>query len=404
MKRDIWNMQDYQCPVIGTCLSTVELHKLAARVRLVLPENATDYELHGCFVSLARQPERPARMVQKYMDKKFHRQLKRVANAAGDEDLWTHWAVLADSGDIPGAFWALMRHPNASDKLLAQIYGEVHMLSHLVGASTRADLRRLSEAQAQIASLTETLAARKRVLREAVAVWKRRARDLETQLAAESARREKAEREKLSLRELLQTNAVHELERDRNILREQTETALDRAGQAEATVRRQALLIEKAYREEVRLKQALAERDAEMAALELLLGQAPASCDKACSGPECAATCADADECPCPRLRGKRVLFVGGRSGLRSQYRDLGTRYGCEVLHHDGGIEQSQQHLQQMLTRADAVVCPVDCVSHEACAAVKRLCKKTMKPVLFARTSGLSSLAASLVELDRTCQ
>ena len=108
--------------------------------------------------------------------------------------------------------------------------------------------------------------------------------------------------------------------------------------------------------------------------------------------------------CPCPRLRGKCVLYVGGRSGLKGQYRLLGERFGCEVLHHDGGVEQSPQHLQQLLTRADAVVCPVDCVSHDACAMVKRMCRGSMKPVLFARSSGLSSLASSLTALDRVCQ
>jgi hypothetical protein len=49
------------------------------------------------------------------------------------------------------------------------------------------------------------------------------------------------------------------------------------------------------------------------------------------------------------------------------------------------------------------VVCPVDCVSHEACITVKRLCRNPMKPVLFARSSGLSSLAASLAELEQVC-
>jgi len=98
------------------------------------------------------------------------------------------------------------------------------------------------------------------------------------------------------------------------------------------------------------------------------------------------------------------VLYVGGRSGLKGQYRLLGERFGCQVLHHDGGVEQSPHHLQQLLTKADAVVCPVDCVSHDACAMVKRMCRGSMKPVLFARSSGLSSLASSLAALDKACQ
>lgn len=417
LKRNLWDLTDYHCPVVGTCLSNAELRKLTTRVGLMLPENATDYERHGAFVSLSRHPERPARVIQKYLDKKFARQLKRFAAAKTDDAIWELWTTMADAGDIPGAFWSVMRHPLASPAMLAQVYGEVHMLSHLVGASTRADLRRLAETQAQVERLTGALAERKRVLREAVAVWKRRNMELDRQLSAERTRREQAERERLSLREVLENRAVIELERDREALLHQLQDMSDRAVQAEATTRRQATLIENAYREESALRRELDQRDQEVRALELALlesmggaadtcggaGKA-GSCDKNCTGPSCAQSCQSPESCPCPRLRGKCVLYVGGQTGLRGQYRQLGQKFGCEVLHHDGGLEQSGQHLRQLLSRADAVVCPVDCVSHDACATVKRLCKNASKPVLFARSSGLSSLASSLTELDRTCQ
>lgn len=412
LNRTLWENAEYACPIVGTCLSTAELRKLAQRVGLMLPEAASDYELHGCFVSLAKRPERPARMIQKHLDKKFHRQLKRFSKAKTDEEIWTLWVEMADAGDIPGAFWSVMRHRGASERLAAQVYGEVHMLSHLVGASTRADLRRLAETQAQVERLAATLAERKTVLREAVAVWKRRTGELERELAAERARREQAERERLSLRQMVETRAMAELEADRDALLCQLRDITDRLHQAEATGRRQAAIIEDNYREESALRAQLSSQEHELRAMELALAQSLGadmavaagvveSCDADCSGPSCGAGCADTENCPCPRLRGKRVLYVGGRSGLKGQYRALGERFGCEVLHHDGGLEQSPQHLHQLLSRADAVVCPVDCVSHEACAAVKRLCRTGGKPVLFARSSGLSSLASSLTELDR---
>jgi hypothetical protein len=396
--RNIWEAADYHCPIVGTCLSTLELRRLAPRLNLILQPDASDFELHGCFVTLAKHAGRPARVVQKYLDRKFKRQMKRFARAADDGALWSLWTEMADAGDIPGAFWSLMRHGGASDKILAQVYGEVHMLSHLVGASTRADLRRLSEAQARVAQLSEALAERKTALREAVGVWKRRVAELDRQLAAERSRRETAERERLSLRELIETRAVAELERDRQALAAQLEDALDRVRQHEADHRRQAAIIEDAYRDESALRAQLAERDGEVAALEAALLQGFEAATP------CGGTCDDPSRCPCPHLRGKCVLYVGGRSGLRPHYRLLGERFGCRVLHHDGGLEQSAQRLQQLLSRADAVVCPVDCVSHEACALVKRLCRSSMKPVRFARSSGLSSLASALSDLDRACQ
>ena len=51
-----------------------------------------------------------------------------------------------------------------------------------------------------------------------------------------------------------------------------------------------------------------------------------------------------------------------------------------------------------------AVVCPVDCVSHEACSLVKQACKGCLKPLILARSSGLSSLARSLAELGAPAQ
>jgi len=400
MKRDLWNMSDYHCPVIGTCLSIPELRRLAAKVQLILPERATDYELHGCFVSLAKAQARPARVVQKYLDKKFQRQMKRAGKARTDAELRAFWVALSEAGDIPGAFWSLMRHPLATDKLLAAVYGEVHMLSHLVGSTTRTELRRLGEAQAQVARLTEALEKRKRVLREAVAVWKSRTGDLEGQLAAERARREKAEHERISLRALLETRAVQELEAERDALRVQLDTALGRAERVESLADRLGAALEERTRTEAALRQTVETRGLELQALEsAMLERLEAQCPAGCPGPECVGNCPAPSACLCPRLHGKRVLYVGGRSNLKSHYRALGERFGCMLLHHDGGVEQSPQHLQQLLSSADAVICPVDCVSHDACAAVKRLCRKCLKPVSFARTSGLSSLATALTEL-----
>jgi len=398
LKRNMWDHADYSCPIVGTCLTTAELRKLAARVQLILPPGATEYELHGCFVTLAKRPDKPAKIVQKYLDRKFSRQMKRFAKAQDDDTILALWTEMADAGNIPGAFWSVMRHQCASEQLLAKIYGEVHMLSHLVGASTRADLSRLAETQAKVDRLESALAERKTVLRDAVAVWKRRTMELERELAAERARREKAERERLSLRDLVEASSVAELERERRVLNEQLEKVQDRLLLSEAESRRQVCIIESNYREESLLRSQLAERDREVEALELAL-----LASQHIKTP-CGAACQVPDACTCPHLRGKCVLYVGGRSGLKGQYRLLGERFGCEVLHHDGGVEQSPQHLQQLLSRADAVVCPVDCVSHDACAMVKRMCRGSMKPVLFARSSGLSSLASSLTTLNRACQ
>jgi hypothetical protein len=46
--------------------------------------------------------------------------------------------------------------------------------------------------------------------------------------------------------------------------------------------------------------------------------------------------------------------------------------------------------------RADIVVCPVDCVSHDACLRVKSMCKQRGKPFLPLRNAGASSFHRAL--------
>ena len=124
LQRNLWDHADYHCPIIGTCLTTAELRKLAARIHLALPREATDYEVHGAFITLAKRPERPARVVQKYLDRKFKRQMKRFSKAKGDAEIWALWAEMADAGDIPGAFWAVMRVTDLAVRRLATLMTE----------------------------------------------------------------------------------------------------------------------------------------------------------------------------------------------------------------------------------------------------------------------------------------
>jgi len=62
LKRNMWDHADYSCPIVGTCLTTAELRKLAARVQLILPPGATEYELHGCFVTWPNDRTSPQKL------------------------------------------------------------------------------------------------------------------------------------------------------------------------------------------------------------------------------------------------------------------------------------------------------------------------------------------------------
>jgi hypothetical protein len=92
-------------------------------------------------------------------------------------------------------------------------------------------------------------------------------------------------------------------------------------------------------------------------------------------------------------LSGKTLLYVGGRTNQVPMLRRLAEECGADLLHHDGGLAESAHSLAILTLRADAVLFPVDCVSHSAAKLVKRMCKQLGKSYFPLRRSGLASFA-----------
>jgi hypothetical protein len=80
--------------------------------------------------------------------------------------------------------------------------------------------------------------------------------------------------------------------------------------------------------------------------------------------------------------------------------KDLVERAGASFLHHDGGIEHAAALLPGLVGRADRVVFPIDCISHDAVAAIKRLCRQTGKTYHPLRTASLAALLAALADIS----
>jgi len=100
-----------------------------------------------------------------------------------------------------------------------------------------------------------------------------------------------------------------------------------------------------------------------------------------------------------PALSDLTVLYVGGRQAQIGHLRELAERFGAAFVHHDGGIDERGGMLPGLVSRADAVLFPVDCVSHAAMLLVKRLCRQYGKPILPLRSAGLASFCAALNRL-----
>lgn len=367
-RRKLWEIRAaYHCPIIGTCLSVEELRNLARRTGVDGWQSATDYELHSIAVGLARERSDFAQLLHKTLDRKFDAVLRQFARAADEDAVLAMWRAALARGEPAGALWAALSHGKVTERVAHPVYEDIHMLSHQVGAASRADLRELARFKAANADLEERLARQRRSHAEQLAEKDRHIARLE------------ATRRETHQPFVPAPNGAGNLAQELAAARQTADLADKRCREAEAQKTEYLQL----------MNDMMAERDAAEAALHSLLPQT--ACESCVEGQ--AGRCAGAD------FAGRCVLCVGGRSGLADHYRTLVESSNGRFVHHDGGVEDNPKRLQALLCSADAVICPADNVSHAAYYLVKRLCKQHGKPCVLLKRSGLSTFARGLAEL-----
>ena len=392
-RRRLWEVwSGYHCSICGTCLSLAELRKIAGKAGLRLPPGAAEYEVHGYFVKLAAEPGRVAKSMQKLLDRKYRTAVAGCRRLESEEELRAFWTASLAKGDVPGPYWALMTHPLATEALTMQAFGDVHMLSHLVGASNRGDIRRLNALEGEREALSEDLAAARRRLSEHDAETRRmverhatEVRRLESRAQTAHVAEQRLAEAEARIRELEQ-GATHRSLQARN---EALAAELEEAGRANRTEVRRRLDAEREL-SELRLAHdgmasTVRELGTECEALECMLHSGLHGAGGGAADPE-----ASID------LRGRRIAYVGGRTGIIGHFRALVERLNGQLIHHDGGIDDSEKRLARIVGQADAVLCPVDCVSHGACLLAKQFCKRTAKPFVPLRSAGLSSFITGI--------
>jgi hypothetical protein len=164
----IWDFNtNLHCSIIGTCLSTAELRQILKKLE-VASSDSTDHELHGAAVTLVGRHDKAAKLLNKALDERHRLAINRFARATTEDSVRTLWRESVRHGEIPGAYWAVLTHPAATHAIIRDAFGEVHMLSHLVGAANRADIRRLCQLEEENAELRARLDRQQAAFREAV--------------------------------------------------------------------------------------------------------------------------------------------------------------------------------------------------------------------------------------------
>jgi hypothetical protein len=363
------------CSVIGTCLSTTELRKLMGR--FIDVDKASDLDVHHEAVRLAAQNPEVSRALNRALDRRHEGSVQRFAPAKDASDLGRLWKQSLQSGDVPGAYWAVLTHRRTTLDLRQQVFGDVHMLSHLVGAANRADIRRLVSLERENAELRD------------------RAERQQERMAEVLAERERgcAERDELRAR-------IAELERIVQSAADGSRTAREAAAATAALS--SAVALQTRRREAAEMQVASLHSDVrrlEEEAEHLRLHTVELGHELAAAEAELR-NGSDLDDAAASALRGslagRRVLYVGGRPSSNAAIRDLVLRHGGDYQRHDGGIEDRKGLLAAALAWADLVVFPVDCVDHDSAQGLKRSCVRQGTSFLPLRSASVASFAAAV--------
>jgi len=97
------------------------------------------------------------------------------------------------------------------------------------------------------------------------------------------------------------------------------------------------------------------------------------------------------------QLKDMRVAYIGGVESLEPSYKEVAESFGCLFCYHCGHCEGGKKVIENLVEKNDAIFCPIDINSHNACLLVKKACKLRNKPCYFLRSSGLSALKRGLV-------
>jgi Uncharacterized protein conserved in bacteria (DUF2325) len=371
----IWEFNsNLHCSIIGTCLSTGELRQTLKKLG-VASSDCSDHELHGIAVSLAGRQDNAARQLNKALDHRHKLAVSQFAKATSEDELRTLWVQAVRRGEIPGAYWATLTHPATTQAIVREAFGEVHMLSHLVGSANRADIQRLCQLESEKTDLQAKLDRQQLALHHAVVTRDVQISELRQALMqgivsrpADSQSDEPGEC--AALRGL-----ITDLEGRLAAATRRRDALDDRLAAAQAEIARE------------RSARLAAERDCETLRRELDAVEASLL-------PECPATRSEA--LPAPRLDDITLLYVGGRPHQIAHLRSVVERVGGTFLYHDGGVESHQTLLPGLTSRADLVLFPVDCISHDAALTVKSLCRQGGKRFIPLRSASVASLLTAL--------
>lgn len=352
------------CAILGTCLTHDDLMAMARKWNIKMDPDVSMFDVHGFFVTEAGRQCDLSRALQKLLDSRYNGFVRRIAKIKDHEGLVEFWNTSVNDGFVAGAFWAIVSHTHVPPELMTRVFGEVHMMSHLLGGSARKIVGAAAELQEHVTTIERRQDRLTANMRRSIE--RRDAKIVQLQSQLDNTRRELLKEQQSGAKtESRVTNRAAKLllKRERALISSRAKTR-----QLEAEL--EAVNHENATLRKSRRRP---------------MHKMPAE-----------------DYIPPKGLCGKAVLYLGGRADNVARIREAAEAFNVTFLHHDGGMEQSAQLIGDLVEKCDAVVCPVNCINHQACIKAKRICKRLKKPFMPIMTTGQSSFTKALGTLADT--
>ncbi|GAA0409411.1 DUF2325 domain-containing protein [Cocleimonas flava] len=382
----------FHCAALGTCLTLKELRQIGNKANIKDINSWDDYCIHVSFLQALDAKCYVSNLVNKLLDKKYKINILYFSKTKTEDERIALWNNAVNTGDIAGAFWAMLTHPDTTEETLYQVYGKVHMLSHLSGATARIDIREFHILEKRNNALQDQIDINEAVYNKKLDKKEKELTQMKTELSQLQQEKSIYEQAKEELNSIKNTPFIHRFEEEIKQLKDELENAQANVERLNKSNQELEAIATQEQEKNGELNHQLSHLADEKTSIESTLASLLNQTDGAIDSCEaCPNTNSD--------LCGRCVLYIGGRNSQYTHFRQLVEQQNGAFIHHDGGREDGHQKLASIVSRADVVVCPLDCVSHTAMNAVKRHCQNNTKQLVFIPHASLSAFSKGLTEV-----
>jgi len=367
-KLSIWQVPSHQlCTLIGMCIDVPYIRKLRKRFPTITADiqGDTDYELHAFCVNACLDKNLLSMRLNKHLNRSYQTFVIALRQHKTDQAIESFWRStdLTDERQIAGFCWAILTSQYVCTEIKNKLYGEIHMLSHATGQVLRIEQKKLAIENERL--LVEQPKQARALLRH------------QTRYENQQEINKSLENQIITLKQKLS-------EKDNTPINSSDRKLNELLKNYEKTIWSQHAQI-------VQLQIKLEHQEEEYKALKANHANSP----KLVNETDDSSTSVipfSSDLC------GKSILYVGGFSRHKDRFKQLIESINGQFLYHDGGMEQSTHLLNMMVKKADAVFCPIDCISHGAVGRIKSLTKTECKDCIFLRSPSLTSFKKEVMQ------